>query len=216
MQNVPIPRRMLNLPIDEQWHLPVPFFVSWIDGKPEFRVAESEAWIKCVKQELCWVCGQKLGVHRAFVIGPMCSINLVSADPPMHRECAEYSVKVCPFLTQPKMVRREKDRPPEEMLREMPGMYISRNPGVSCLWLTRKHEYRIEAVPNGYLFRLFSEPDLVEWYAHGRLATRTEVMESVDSGYPILLKSAAEEGVGAVKHLQAAKKAMEARLLPAA
>jgi hypothetical protein len=32
----------------------------------------------------------------------------MSAEPPSHRECAEYAVRACPFLTRPLAVRNER------------------------------------------------------------------------------------------------------------
>jgi hypothetical protein len=205
--NIPIPKRLEKLPFSKKWNLPVPWFVAWIDGEPEFRVAEGDAWVRAVRDSLCWICGEKLGIHRAFLIGPMCSINRVSADPPMHRECAEYSVKVCPFLTTPKMVRREKDRPPEEMLSDIPGLYIARNPGVTLLWVAR--EYKLVPADPGYLFRLTGAPEYLQWYAEGRPATRAEVDESIVSGFPTLYNAAKEEGDKAIKALLVARAAAE-------
>ena len=35
----PMPSRIAALPVDERGY-PVPWFVAWIDGKPEFRCAD--------------------------------------------------------------------------------------------------------------------------------------------------------------------------------
>jgi|SRR5438128_4774021 len=133
----PLPARMRNLPIDDRGY-PVPWFVAWIDGHSDFRVMDGEKWRAAVKLRRCWVCGQALGRWLAFPIGPMCAINRVTSEPPSHRECAEWSIRNCPFLSQPHMVRRDET---DLIDRQEPGgIMIRRNPGVTCLWITRNYE----------------------------------------------------------------------------
>lgn len=174
------PDRIKILPVDPERGYPVPWFVSWIDGKPEFRAVDPAKIAEAVRCKLCWVCGQKLGSYLSFVIGPMCSINRISSEPPTHRECAEFSVKGCPFLSKPKMVRRDNDLP--ELVRENPGM-LRHNPGASIVWTTKS--YRI--VPNGpsVLFRI-GDPESVTWWTEGRQATREECKSAITKGLPKL------------------------------
>lgn len=200
MKQVPVPDRLKHLPTDSKWGLPVPFFVQWLDGNPEFRIADTDAWIKCVQSEVCWICGQPLGVYRAFVIGPMCSINRISADPPGHKECMEYALQVCPFMLNPRFERREKDRPPEYG-KEMAGHGIMRNPGVMLLWVTKRGEYHMIDAGNGYLFKLRFEPVSIAWYREGRKATRPEIEESIRTGFPILFQQAQGESQQAIDQL---------------
>ena len=84
---VSLPMRMRSLSIDERG-FPIPWFVAYKDGKPEFRAMDGEKFVRALRGKLCWVCGQKLGVTMAFVAGPMCGINRTSAEPPSHRDCA--------------------------------------------------------------------------------------------------------------------------------
>lgn len=181
------PARMKRLPIDERGY-PVPWFVSWIDGKPEFRIADARKLALAVRDKRCWVCGELLGRNFTFVIGPMCSVNLISSEPPSHRECAEYSVVACPFLVKPQMVRREKGIPEEA---DCAGTMIEHNPGVSLLWDTRKYKVQVEKV--GVLFHL-GEPTEIRCYAKGRRATEQEVRESIDRGLPRLIEAASQDG----------------------
>jgi hypothetical protein len=188
----PLTPRIAKLPVDERGY-PVPFFVQWVNeqneptdpgvGRPEFRMMDSRKWMRCVKEKLCWVCGEKLGVHLAFPIGPMCSVNRVTSEPPSHLECAEWSVKGCPFLSRPNMVRRE-DELTEANKVNVAGISIDRNPGVMCIWVT-KH-YRPFKAGQGYLLRLDS-PSSVTWYTQGRLATRMDVIAAISVGLPTLL-----------------------------
>jgi hypothetical protein len=68
-----LPPRIAKLPVDRGY--PVPWFVAWVDGKPEFRVMDHRRLVRAIKESRCWVCGQKLGAIRAYVLGPMCAVN---------------------------------------------------------------------------------------------------------------------------------------------
>jgi hypothetical protein len=218
-QNLPpLPERMKHLPLNHQG-FPVPWFVAWFEngkpcdpgrGEPDFRVIDTPKLGTAVRQKRCWVCGGFLGRHLAFVIGPMCAINRVISEPPSHLECAIFSATACPFLSQPRMRRDEKDLPDGKAAA---GFGIKCNPGVACVWVTRSYRvFRPQAGAPGVLFQL-GEPEEVLWFAHGRAATREEVVASIDSGYPALLEIAAQEGSEAVRALdQHRKRAMP--LLP--
>ena len=78
--------------------LPVPVTAQWIDGKPDFRQTDQVQMIRCVKFGLCGVCGGKLGLSSYWIGGPLCQRNRFFADAAMHRECAEESMRLCPFL----------------------------------------------------------------------------------------------------------------------
>lgn len=191
----PLPDRMRSLPLDHRGY-PVPFFVAWVDGKPDFRVADGAKRRDCVRFHLCWLCGQTLGRHMAFVIGPMCAVNRVSAEPPSHRDCAEFAAKACPFLAMPKMERREGGIP--DGVKDPAGVMIRRNPGVILVWVTRGYE--IFNAGNGQLIRI-GDPTETLWFAEGRPATRAEVEASIQTGLPALEAACAgdEEQLAALR-----------------
>ena len=200
-----LPDRMKDLPLDERGY-PVPFFVAWVDGKPEFRAMDGEKFVRALKEKLCWVCGGKLGVNVAFVAGAMCGINRTSSEPPCHLECARWSAINCPFLSNPRMVRREDDLIDNAKMRESaPGYAIARNPGVAMLWITRQYEVYPDRLGKGRYLIQMGEPERVEWYAEGRLATREEVMASIDSGLPNL-EALARQEKGGLEALEKATK----------
>lgn len=193
----PLPARMQHLALDERGY-PIPWFVGYPNGEPDFRVADSEKMLRAMRFGNCWVCGEPTGRLRTFVIGPMCIVNRTTAEPPCHLECARYSAIACPFLTLPKAKRNEAGM--AEGVSEPAGEMIRRNPGVVCLWTAT--DFSLVRVTNGYLYRL-KDPCAVEWYANGRVATREEVTSSIDSGLPILESMARVEGEPALKHLHA-------------
>lgn len=213
-----LPIHMRGLLVDHRG-FPVPWFVQWMEngkparygiGEPDFRVMDTQKFIRCRQGlEVCWICGNRLGVHKIFTIGPMCSINRIISEPPSHRVCAEFAVKACPFLSKPRMRRNEKDLPAGEVA----GFHIDRNPGISCLWETNEYRwFRTVHGGSGYLCSL-GEPRQTEWYTEGRLASRAEVLESIESGYPFLMNMAKKEGNESIRDLER-KKAQVLKLLP--
>jgi hypothetical protein len=194
-----MPRRMRLLPRDPKRGYPVPYFVAWIDGQPDFRVVGPGKLDQARKLNLCWVCGYSLGSRRAaFLVGPMCGINRVSSEPPSHLDCATYSAISCPFMVNPDRRRRESRLPDGTV--EPAGVMIRRNPGVGLVWTSRT--WRAVRHSDGYLWDI-GDPESVAWYAEGREATRAEVLASIESGLPILREQAEAEGPHAVAALTA-------------
>jgi hypothetical protein len=205
---IELPRRMRKLPISEKG-FPIPAFVAWLaidsdrylpewtnGARRDFRVVDPQYMDRCYRFSRCWLCGEPLGRYRVFAIGPMCVVNRITMEPPSHRDCAEYAVKACPFLTKPKMVRNEKGLPIES---NMPGLGIMRNPGATALYQTS--DYRRFRVDNGLLCRL-GTPERIDWWAEGALATKAQVYDSIESGFPILMKQAQIDGPEAVADLR--------------
>ncbi len=124
-------------------------------------------------------------------------VNRTSAEPPSHQECAEFSVRACPFLSLPNAQRREHDLPPDKYV---DGAMIPRNPGVIVLWQTRRDVETFRDGRGGFLFRLPDSTSLTFW-REGRPATREEIVESIESGLPILRDMAIAEGPAAVADL---------------
>jgi hypothetical protein len=204
------PAKMRGLKVDERGY-PVPWFVAEIDGKPDFRVMNPVRFVKAISQNLCWICGNLMGTQKTFVAGPMCGINRTSAEPPCHLECARYAAINCPFLNNPNALRREDDFT-RNTLETLGGISIPRNPGVVMLWQTRTCFPFDDG--NGKPLICMGEPFNVEWYRESRLATREEVIESVESGFPALAAIARTEP-GAMQDLLDARKQFE-KYLPAA
>ncbi len=206
-QDIPlIPKRLLSLPVERGY--PVPWFVAEVDGHYDFRCIDYRKLEPAFKKKLCWICGQKLGAYLAFGIGPMSCINRTIAEPPSHRECMEWAMRVCPFLIQRQEDRRETHLP--EGIKEQAGIAIKRNPGVIALWITKF--YQPFKAPGGILFKI-GDPLEVCWFREGRLASRSECLESIETGYPALLELAQMDGVAAVRELEN-RKVEALKLLP--
>jgi hypothetical protein len=197
------PRFMRELPIFRGY--PVPWFVEWIKGEPEFRAISAIKMHTAINERRCWVCGGRLFEELVFVIGPMCSINRISGEPPCHRECARYAAINCPFLSRPQMTRRTNDLPQNIVWSDD---HHPRNPGASAVWFTRR--YKLIQNGNSVLFHI-GKPFRVEWYAQGREATRAEVIEALEKGIPIIEDDLRSRGVEEGGWKQFAKGIEEAR-----
>ena len=203
----PLPSRMQALSVDERGYV-VPWFVDWLDGKPEFRAMDMKKWIRAVREKLCWVCGQRLGRYMTFVAGPMCGINRTSSEPPSHLDCAEWSARNCPFLSNSKSIRRVDETIGADMS-NVAGMALTRNPGVTMLWTC--NNYSVFDDGRGKPLLHMGEPVHVKWYAEGLPATRQQVEESIASGLPALV-AVAQQQEGAMKFLDEARQRFERHL----
>jgi hypothetical protein len=204
-----LPSRMQTLPIDDRGYV-VPWFVDWIDGKPEFRAMDPQKWVKAIRLKLCWVCGERMGRYMTFVAGPMCGINRTSSEPPCHLECAQWSARNCPFLNNSEAIRRVDG----EINNDSPligGVGLRRNPGVTMLWTTK--DYSIFDDGKGGKLVHMGEPTAVEWYAEGKIATREQVMASIESGFPALAEMALKQE-GAMAYLNECRQKFE-KFIPA-
>jgi hypothetical protein len=204
----PLPPRIARLFKDERGY-PVPAFVEWMrdekaaergapGAKPDFRYANPNFRARAFRTGLCWVCGDPTGSHKVYVIGPMCVINRVTMEPACHRDCAEFTVKACPFLIRPRQKRNMKGLE-EDAVENMPGIMITRNPGATCLYETPLASAFADG-KGGWLIRL-DAPVRVDWWAEGRKATRSEVLASIDSGLPLLKEEAWKDGPQAMLEL---------------
>lgn len=191
-----MPVGIRRLPVDARGY-PVPWFVDlaapYINGNPDFRVMDGARLKAAVREKRCWVCGMKLREGAfAFLAGPMCGINRNNAEPPCHIDCAQWSAKACPFLSHPKRIRDTRDLPAHH---SQAGVGIKRNPGVAMVWVC--DSYKTWRPPSGGILFDLGEPIRVEWVCEGREATRVEVMESVETGLPLLLEPAARQSAEA-------------------
>ena len=206
-----LPRTMRGLPRDHRGY-PVPWFVAWIGGKPEFRAMDRTARRRAIQEKRCWVCGSRLGKDMCFVAGPMCGINRTSAEPPSHIECGRWSAQNCPFLANPHMVRREDEAINNQNLRDQaPGIALTRNPGVAMLWITRSYEIFPDG--RGQVLIQMGKPESVEWWCEGKAATKEQVADAIDSGLPALEAMARQE-FGGLEALNRSIRSFQ-KLLPA-
>jgi hypothetical protein len=174
------PKRIACLPLNERGY-PIPWFVAMIDGKADFRVVGAGRREEAVRYKRCWICGDILGAYKAFVIGPMCAVNRITSEPPSHQDCAEYAAIACPFLVNPTQQRRPYALPTGT--HSPGGIALDRNPGVTLIWTT--NTFRLFGAAGGWLIEI-GNPTGMKWFREGRVATRAEILDSIDTGLPAL------------------------------
>lgn len=135
--SIVLPPRIAKLAKTERGY-PVPFFASVVDGKPDLRYADPRKQLRCARERVCWVCGGKLGKEIAFIGGPISAANGAYSDGPMHRDCAEFSLKVCPHLAIP-MAKRHVPEAGTPLLAS-PGAVLDK-PDEFVLYVTRAFRF---------------------------------------------------------------------------
>ena len=170
----PLPAHMLKLTVDKRGY-PVPWFVQWVDGEPNFQLVSPQRFRQAVRFGNCWICGERLGVRKTFVMGPLNIINRVTSEPACHYDCARFAAQACPFLVLPQAQYKDA---PEGSSRH--AEVTGRNPGVCALWTTKT--FKMVPASEGRKLIVVSDPVAVDWYAQGKPANRATVRESLDDG----------------------------------
>lgn len=95
---IQIPRRLRQRPRYRGMAIP---FVQNIgpDGVPDFKVTERDVLKRCLENKLCGLCGNKLDKTIYWIGCPEELEKKQFREPPMHKECGEYALQVCPFLS---------------------------------------------------------------------------------------------------------------------
>ena len=99
------PEPIAELPIDERGY-PVPYFVKYIDGVPDFRVVDHAKVVNATIDRRCFICGSPLDDTFHFAMGPRSALFRQTNHGPSHKECIEYSLETCPFILYPNAQRR--------------------------------------------------------------------------------------------------------------
>lgn len=96
MSEIELPEKLKDRPTYRGYV--VPATVLWRGNIPDFKVTDTTMWRNVVMLRLCAICGKRLEAKKYLIGGPKCAEYLAFFDPPMHRECALYALRVCPFL----------------------------------------------------------------------------------------------------------------------
>jgi len=180
------------LPRDKRGYV-IPWFVDRNappkDGGPDFRIMDGKRLKQAIREKRCWVCGLRIRDEEssAFVSGPMCGIERISSEPPSHEECARWSVRACPFLSQPKRIRDDSGLDKTQVA--MAGIGLEHNPGVSLVWVCDGYdEIKYDGAEGGNPGTLLAlhEPSTVEFWTQGRMATTAEVVDALQLAIPKL------------------------------
>lgn len=183
----PPPKRWVNRPIHRGY--PVPWFCAVIDGVPDFRIADTVKFDMAVKFSFCWLCGQPLGSNRFFVVGPMCTLNHITSEPPSHRDCAIYALETCPHMINPNAKYREANRP--DGTQAPAGEPVFTNPGTQVLW--KSSDYHAFNVDSGGVLIDIGNPEYVEWWHRGERAGFGQASYALGVAAGTLLRQNAEK-----------------------
>lgn len=99
-RTVPMPGRIARLPRDDRG-FPITYVTFIRETGPDFSTLDALKVREVSLNNLCGLCGGPRGAYMAFVGGPKSTEAHHFFDPPMHRDCAEYAVQVCPFIVIP-------------------------------------------------------------------------------------------------------------------
>lgn len=157
----PVAAAVAALPVCPKRKLPIPFSAARDDKRPEvgmFTVADPVKVEQCHRYRLCGVCGGGLGYWIAFVGGSGSASPGTGAyqDPPMHEECAEAAMRLCPYIAKRRVPRRT---PPVDVLAAHDSDYfIADKPSDGRPWvmvITRRYRTQFEKTKDGSMIRLF-------------------------------------------------------------
>jgi hypothetical protein len=103
------PEAFQELDVCPQRQMPIPYSTArWPDGRGRFSVNDVARKLECGQRRLCGICGRSLGWWVAFLAqdhGVLTSRTLFT-DAPVHEECAEASLTLCPYIREPRVPRR--------------------------------------------------------------------------------------------------------------
>lgn len=149
--------------------LPVPAMVQFDAlGVPDFKIIDMEKWGALMSARKCGICGHTMGEFVWFVGGPMCHLNRLFTDLPMHHPCAVYALKVCPYLAMPRYRFVMRDV-------EIDGVCINVNEHVSTrrpdsFGLFRSAGYQLAMREGSPAVMLLAKPfSKVEWWKNGEV-----------------------------------------------
>lgn len=101
-KTIPLPELMQKHCKTDKRGLPVPYVVLVDnDGVPHFKVNDQVKSLKAIFEDRCSICGQVMSIDNRWMIGgPRSALHAQGAyiDTPVHKECGEYALQVCPYL----------------------------------------------------------------------------------------------------------------------
>jgi hypothetical protein len=98
-KTIPVPNKMQDLPTERGYPVSV-IILHDETGKAHFKINDSRKVDMCMYENLCTICGKKLDDDKWMIGGPVSAFHPggVYVDAPVHKECGEYALKVCPYL----------------------------------------------------------------------------------------------------------------------
>lgn len=162
LQEIEMPARIARLPRTANGY-PIPYFVAYINGKPDMKILDAHKQLTCIQYRRCGICGESIGGEVAFISGPIGIANCVVTDPGMHEECAEYAIRVCPFMARPNAKRAADFTYPEGSAKS-PGA-LEERPDRTGIAISRAYAGRNAG--DGSVLIKFYPPSRVRWFVDG-------------------------------------------------
>lgn len=143
--------------------LPVPYFVGWVGGRPDFRLLDAQRQGFCFAYAKCAICGSAGPTPKYLICGPIGLENRVHTEPAVHEACARYALLTCPYLSRADSARRQ-DYPAGSRyshggLAEKPDE----------LFLVELDKWQLLRVPSGRLLNFRPVRTLRYFYQDGQL-----------------------------------------------
>jgi hypothetical protein len=154
----PMPECIAKLDKDERGY-PVTYIAAFIDGKPDLGIQDAAKVASCLREWRCHVCGEKLGKLGYFVAYEPVPKRPRFLDPAIHRECAMYSLQVCPYLANPSAKHRSAKALPNDMtdLGEVTGrsynVVLLGTPGQKTVKIQGKTQTHLSIMPTDIVTR---------------------------------------------------------------
>jgi hypothetical protein len=166
-RSIPIPARLASRPRDARGYpIPANVLIDEATGKPDFRITDIHKWTRACARKNCALCGEALGRHMAFIGGPLSFDNRYFTDLPMHRECAEYALQVCPYLAVPNFKYSESFSAPEGFSVNVSDEVSSARPAKFALAITKT--YQAMRTPDGTYVVRAAPWEQVSWWQDGQ------------------------------------------------
>jgi hypothetical protein len=131
-KDIPIPELMNKFCERDSRGMPVPFVVLKDEaGKHHFKINDTAKTLQCIAGGLCAICGQKMRQDDRWMVGGIASAfdkNGIYIDHPVHKECAQYALQVCPYLASRNYDTTKTDL--EKLAKKVVGSTILVNPTV--------------------------------------------------------------------------------------
>jgi hypothetical protein len=139
-----IPESLARRPVDPKRGLPIPL-VSEYEGEDgstlvDFTAVNGETALKVAAERRCGLCGEDLDYWVVFLGGPRSAASRMYVDPPMHPDCAEAALILCPHIANPKLARAAKHKAGDVIT---PDGFQDEKPQTWILYLTRSYESHV-------------------------------------------------------------------------
>lgn len=172
---VVLPTGLANRPLDQRRRAPIPVVnvhtLADGDDVVDFTAINADRAAEVGRERRCGLCGHDLGYWIGFLGGPESARSRAYTDPPMHPECAEAAVVLCPHIALQRARRANPEHLPSTAV--VPDGFVETKPTEWVLGLTRT--YRMRRHRGSLLFLPAPFKHLRRWRYHDGQLTPVQV-----------------------------------------